>query len=829
MQNIMGFTPRAQKIVNIFAHQEARRLSFSEVLPEHIFLGLLRDSDSIAVKVLRFLGVDLNDIKREVEISLKNKSSNMLILGSIPFSERFNYVIELAKEESETIGHNYVGTEHLLLGIAAEDSDEAIIPILLKNRGVELTLLREVVMRFAEQGEILTEKSTKSHKTPFLDKYSRDLTLMARKNLLDPVIGRDNEIQRVIQVLSRRQKNNPILIGEAGVGKTAIVEGLAQLIVMGMVPNRLKNKRIMLLDIGMVVAGTKYRGEFEERMKNIIKEAEECDDIILFIDEIHTILGAGNSEGALDASNMLKPVLARGDIKCIGATTFDEYRKKIEKDKALTRRFQPIIVNEPDIEDTIKILNHLKLKYEEYHNVEYTDEAISLAAYLSSRYITDRKLPDKAIDLIDEAGAYWSSRAEKPKNLLDIELEIRKLEDYKKKFINDQSYEEAAEIRDKIKNLKLSYQKELKSWEKTPYYKKVVIGRREIEEVLSFITNIPIATLDRSFDRKKYIHMEEELKKVIIGQDYAIKVLSNAMKKNIAGIRKGNKPIGSFIFLGPTGVGKTALAKALAKFMFGSEDDLIQLDMSEYMEKFQISRIIGAPPGYVGYESGGLLTERIRRRPYSVVLFDEIEKAHPDIYNILLQILDEGKLTDSFGNTVNFKNTVIIITSNIGTEKIFNKERLGFLSEEQKFEREKDLFLSEIKKFFKPELINRIDEIVIFNQLNREYLVAIVDKLIKELNESLSINNIQLDVDEKVKEFIVENSYEEKYGARSLIRGINKFIEIPATDYLLSILQDEAAEKMNIIRVFLEDGKINFSIEKEKSKKRRKKTEKTSV
>jgi len=834
MDNFIGFTPRAQKMINIFAHQEARRLSFSTVLPEHLFLALLRDGEGLAVKVLKFLGVDLDEIRREVESSLRTRASNVFILGSIPLSVRFKNVIEIAKQESMNLGHNYVGTEHLLLAIAAEENIESIIPVFLKNREIGLELLRQVVIKLVGYGEVSEDKiqKKKQAKTPFLDKFAKNLTYLASQKLLDPVIGREKEVQRVIQVLCRRQKNNPILIGEAGVGKTAIVEKLAQLIFMNMVPEKLRNKRIMLLDIGLIVAGTKYRGEFEERMKNIIKEVEDSDDVILFIDEIHTIFGAGNSDGALDASNMLKPALARSGFRCIGATTFDEYRKKIEKDKALLRRFQPVVVNEPSVEDTINILLNIKSKYEEYHNVEYTPEAISLAVHLSNRYIVDRRLPDKAIDLIDEAGAYWSSRAgEKPKNLFDLEFEIKRLEEEKKNFINHQLYDEAAEIRDKIKELRAIYNTELKSWQKNSNVKKVIIGKKEIEEVLSFITNVPVSILDRGVDKNKYLNMEEELKKVIIGQDYAIKVLSNAIKKNVAGIRKGNRPIGSFIFLGPTGVGKTALAKALAKFMFGSENDLIQLDMSEYMEKFQVSRIIGAPPGYVGYEAGGILTEKIKRKPYSVVLFDEIEKAHPDVFNILLQILDEGRLTDSFGNVVDFRNTVIIITSNIGTESFFNKERLGFLVDERRNENEREIFISEIKKFFRPELINRIDEIVIFNKLDKDMLFGIVNKLLSELNEVLILNRIYLNVSDDVKRFVIENGYEEKYGARSLIRAINRFIEIPATDYLLSYMDGELKEELVEIKVFLEENEIRFLIVQEKKgkspKKSKKKEEKT--
>ncbi|MGC8764972.1 MAG: ATP-dependent Clp protease ATP-binding subunit [Brevinematia bacterium] len=822
-----AFTPRAQKILDILSYQEARRLSCPSVLPEHLFLALIREGDGIGIKALRNLGIDIEDLKREVETTIRSRISQNFILGSIPLSNRFLNVVELAKQEAEEIGHNYVGTEHLLLGIFAENDDEAVLPVFLENRGIDLPMLRQAIIKIVGYGDFFVANkipSKKNVKTPFLDKFSRNLTLMASQNLLDPVVGRESELQRLIQILSRRQKNNPILIGEAGVGKTAIVEGLAQLIVMGMVPDKLKNKRIMLLDMGLIVAGTKYRGEFEERLKNLIKEVEDSEDVIVFIDEIHTILGAGNSDGALDASNMLKPALARGSFHCIGATTFDEYRRKIEKDKALLRRFQPVIINEPSIEETIKILSQLKVKYEDYHNVSFTKEAISTIVHLSSRFLPERRLPDKAIDLMDEAGAYWGSRQEeKPKEIVKIELKLKQLEEDKKLFVKYQNFGQAAFFRDEIERLKAQYYNLLKKWHKNNIKsRRIELGRKEIEDVVSFITGLPVSVIDRGVDRNKYLSIEEELKKSILGQDYAIKVLSDAIKKSVAGIRKVNKPIGSFVFLGPTGVGKTALAKALAKFMFGSENELIQLDMSEYMEKFQVSKIIGAPPGYVGYESGGILTEKVRRKPYSVVLFDEIEKAHPDIYNILLQILEEGRLSDSLGNIVDFKNTVIILTSNIGTEKFYGRERPGFLSGRTEMENN-EFFISELKKIFKIELINRIDEIVIFNRLGREVLISIAGKMINELNDTLILNGLYLDVGDDVKNYIVENGYDKKYGARSLLRAINKFIEIPFTDYLFSLGSDIFSENSRkSVKVYLEGGEVKFLLEGYKTKKAKK-------
>ncbi len=821
MNDFTGFTPRAQKVITILAQQEARRLFNDQVLPEHLFLGILREVDSAGIRALVYLGLDLDDIKRELEMILRSKSTNTLTLGGIPPSTRFKNVIDLCKQESKIIGHNYIGSEHILLGLLAEEDPDALIPIIFANRNIDIHFMRQAVIKTVGYGEInVTKVKKKQIKTQFLDRFSKNLTQMAQQGKLDPVIGRGNEIKRIVQVLCRRQKNNPILIGEPGVGKTAIIEGLAQLISNNTIPDKLIDRRIMLLDLGLVVAGTKYRGEFEERMKNIIKEAEDSEDVILFIDEIHTILGAGNAEGALDASNMLKPALARGSIRCIGATTFDEYRKRIERDKALLRRFQPIIVNEPTIEETIEILSKIKIKYEQYHNVSYTDRAIIAAVKLAHRYVTDRKLPDKAIDLIDEAGAFCGISLDgKPEELLKVENEINHLEDKKNHLVKSQVYEKAAYIRDKIKELRGVYEQAKTQWLNANKKDKVIIDQKDIELVLSSITNIPMNRLDDENNKKRFLNINEALKKTIKGQKEAIETVSNAIKKSIVGLKKIGKPISSLIFIGPTGVGKTALAKALAQFIFGSEEDLIRVDMSEYMEKFNVSKLVGAPPGYVGHESGGELTERIRRKPYSVILFDELEKAHPDVFNMLLQILDEGFITDSLGNKVDFRNSIIILTSNLGTDKLANKGNLGFSDMTASQEKNKEFLYSELRQYFKPEFLNRIDDIVIFNPLDESILIEIFDKMIEDLNENLSLKGIKFKISQDAKNLIISEGYESKYGARSLSRAISKFIEVPSTELLLkeNINTDELKSPVEI-KISLKNKKIILSLSNKKIK-----------
>ena len=815
MHDFTGFTPRAQKVVQILSQQEARRLFSDELAPEHVFLGLIRETEGAGVRALLSLGLDIEDLRREVESTLKSKSGNTLTLGGIPVSQRIKAVMDLAREEARMIGHSYVGTEHLLLGILAEDNPQAIVPFIFESRGVDINQLRQTVIKTVGYGELKNiHRKKKNVKTPFLDKFSRDITQLAREGKLDPVIGRVTEIKRVMQVLSRRQKNNPILIGEPGVGKTAIVEGIAQMVVNNMVPEKLMDKRILLLDLGLMVAGTKYRGEFEERMKNIIKETEEADDVILFIDEIHTILGAGNAEGALDASNMLKPALARGQIRTIGATTFDEYKKRIEKDKALARRFQAIVVEEPSIEETEEILLRIKYKYEKFHNVEYTDRAVRTAVRLAHRYISERKLPDKAIDVIDEAGANASSAlANKPEKLIVLEKEIAVLEQAKNTQVKGQNYEQAASLRDKIRIKKEAYHKLKMDWLASSRREKVIIDQQEIEMIVSSMTNIPVSRIDDGSKKERYLHIEKELESSVKGQEEAIKVIADAIRKGAVGLRDMRRPISNFIFLGPTGVGKTELAKSLARFIFGSEEALIRVDMSEYMERFNVSRLIGSPPGYVGHESGGELTEKIRRKPYAVILFDEIEKANPDVFNMFLQILDEGQLTDSLGNKVNFRNTIIIFTSNIGTRNLTQRGALGFSDAQNAMEQKREAVIDELKATMRPEFINRIDEIVVFNSLEGKVLDRIFDKMIREINNSLRVQGIYFKPNKRVRDFVIKEGFDAKYGARSIRRAISRMIEIPASEKILSeasVFDPEIAEME--IGLTVRKNKIDFNI-----------------
>lgn len=824
MHDFTGFTPRAQKVVSILAQQEVRRLFSDELTPEHIFLGLLRENDGAGVRALKSVGMNIRDIKQDIEFEMKRRSGNTLTLGGIPISKRVRDILEISRNEANRIGHNYVGTEHLLLGVFAEENSEAVAPLILDKYGIEIELVRQAVVRTVGYGKVdkWTEagKKREKTKTPFLDKFARDITLMAANGELDAVIGREKEIQRLVQILSRRQKNNPILIGDPGVGKTAIVEGIALKIAENIAPPRLIESRILLLDMGLMVAGTKYRGEFEERMKNVIKEAEHSSNIILFIDEIHTILGAGNAEGALDASNMLKPALARGSIRCIGATTYDEYKKRIEKDKALVRRFQPIIIEEPSVEETIDIIGKIKSYYEDFHNVTYTDNAVRAAVRLAHRYIQDRKLPDKAIDIIDEAGAsIGSTIADKPESLLKLEKIIETMTKEKYIQVKEQKYETAAKLRDDLKKFKNEYEIAREKWLNASDKKRVIIDQKDIERVLSGITNIPIHRMDDGNNKRRFLQTKNELLNYVQGQDEAVELVANAIKKSAVGIRDIKKPISSFIFLGPTGVGKTELAKSVARFMFGTEDSLIRIDMSEYMEKFNVSRLLGSPPGYVGHESGGELTEKVRRKPYSVVLFDEIEKANPDVFNMFLQILDEGTITDSLSNKVDFTNAIIIFTSNIGTERLSYKGNLGFADSNNTEQIKKDYVLSELKKHLRPEFLNRIDEIVVFNSLTKKNLETIFDKMINEINTNLAVHGYKFTVSTNARKHIIDIGFDKKYGARSLRRAISRMIETPVSDEILQSNEHIDTETQILqISVGLKKDKINFRFKTIKKK-----------
>ncbi len=801
------FTERAKLVLKI-AREEALRFMTGYIRTEHLLLGIAKLREGVASIVLSNLGIDFDELIRKIE-SIASSSRDLIAMTDekiIPYDEYASNALTYALEESRRLGHNYVGTEHLLLGILRER--RGLGSQILLSMGLDMTSVRDEVINVSGKKSRQNNFQTKN-----LDNFSVDLTQLAREGKLDPVIGRENEIERIIHVLARRRKNNPVLIGEPGVGKTAIVEGLAQRIANKNVPDVLVEKRVLQLDIAAIVAGTKYRGQFEERMKSIIVEAVKAPDVILFIDELHTVIGAGSAEGSLDASSMLKPVLARGEIQIIGATTFDEYRKYIEKDGALERRFQPVMVDEPSVEETINILKGLSSKYAVFHGVKYTEEALELAARLSDRYITDRYLPDKAIDVIDEAGAMVKLAASNVSDDL-IERyrnELDRIRTLKRLALEHQEYEQAARLRDREREItrKIALRK------KTiiENMRNLTVTPDHIMYIVSKWTGIPLNRMDVE-EGKRLLQMEKALKEKIIGQDEAIHALARAIRRSKAGIKDPHRPIGSFIFLGPTGVGKTALAKALAEFLFGETDALIQIDMSEYMEKFSVSRLIGAPPGYVGYEEGGQLTERVRRRPYSVVLFDEFEKAHPDIFNILLQILEEGVVTDSVGRKVNFRETVIILTSNIGT-RFLNKARgLGFSSEPSELSPMKirEYLSDELKRIVPPELLNRIDDIIIFNPLGRDELRSIVDVMIGELKDRLAEKRISIELSTYVKDFLIDKGYNPQYGARPLRRAIRRYIEDPLSE---AILAGKIKEGDTILAV-LEKGQIQFIPTKEK-------------
>ena len=779
------FTDRVRRVI-YYARDEANRLQHDYIGTEHLLLGIVREGEGIAAKVLGKLDLDFEQIQQAVESMVKSSGSS-LIVGEIPFTPRAKRVLELAIDEARQLGHNYVGTEHLLLGLIREG--EGVAAQVLSELGVDRKRVREEVLRLLGPSATMKARKTKKEKseTQNLDQFGRDLTQLARENKLDPIIGREAEIERVIQVLSRRKKNNPILIGEPGVGKTAIAEGLAQQIVENKVPEILKDKRICTLDLASVVAGTKYRGQFEERLKSIINEIREAEDVIIFIDEVHTIVGAGGAEGAIDASNMLKPALSRGELQCIGATTLDEFRKHIEKDGALERRFQPILINPPTEDETVKIIFGLRDKYEAHHRVKISDDAVRAAVYFSQRYIHNRFLPDKAIDLIDEAG----SRARlgvvtAPTELQDLEAQIEVLCREKESAIQAQEFEKAASFRDKEKDMRKKLQDMRKTWNETKQVKETIVSAADIARVVASMTGIPVSEVEQE-ETDKLLRLEEEMRKRVVGQEEAVQVLAKAVRRNRAGLRDPRRPIGSFIFLGPTGVGKTELARALSQVMFETDEALLRLDMSEYMEKFSVSRLIGAPPGYVGYDEGGQLTEKIRRKPYTVILFDEIEKAHPDVFNILLQVMDDGALTDNYGRRVDFRNTVLIMTSNVGTLEAKVGRGLGFALDgtDSMYKTMKGKLLENLKKSFNPEFLNRLDEIVIFKPLDRQDMVAIVEIMLRDFIKRLKSFDLRVEFNDESKRFLMEKGFDPALGARPLRRAIQRFVEDPLSELLL--------------------------------------------
>ncbi|WIG60525.1 MAG: ATP-dependent Clp protease, ATP-binding subunit ClpC [Ktedonobacterales bacterium] len=783
------FTERARKVLSL-AQEEAQRFNHNYIGTEHLLLGLVREGDGVAAKVLSNLGVELNKVRSAVEFIIGR--GDRIVLGDIGLTPRAKKVIELAVDEARRLNHHYIGTEHLLLGLVREG--EGIAAGVLESLGVNLEKVRTQTIQVLNQsggghGETAREKHSK---TPTIDQMGIDLTAQARTSKLDPIIGREKEIERVIQILSRRQKNNPALIGEPGVGKTAIVEGLAQRIVSGEVPETLAGKRLLTLDVGSLVAGTKYRGEFEERLKKIIEEIRSSQDCVIFIDEVHTLVGAGAAEGAVDAANILKPALSRGELQCIGATTLDEYRKYIEKDAALQRRFQEVIVRESTVEETVQILKGIRERYEQHHRLIISDDALKAAAEMGSRYITDRFLPDKAIDLIDEAASrVRMQRSLAPLNLKEASRGLEAVLREKDAAIQNQDYQAAAELRDREVKLRERIAKLEAGWHRDQGNEKPTVGEEDIAQIVSMWTGIPVMRIAQE-ESARLLEMEGALHKRVIGQDEAIDTISRAVRRARAGLKDPKRPIGSFIFMGPTGVGKSELAKALAEFMFGSEDALIKIDMSEFMERHAAARLVGAPPGYVGYEEGGQLTEAVRRKSYSVILLDEIEKAHPDVFNMLLQILEDGKLTDAKGRTVDFRNTIVIMTSNVGASLLNREAAIGFMHSNDKdkqaqaeYDRMRDKVLGELKNTFKPEFLNRIDAIMVFHSLRQEHVRQIVDLMLSRVRVQLTEQQVELLVPDDAKDFLVTKGYDPQYGARPLRRTIQNLVEDPLAEGLL--------------------------------------------
>ena len=778
------FTERVKKVM-MLAREESQRLGHDYVGTEHLLLGLIKEGEGVAITVLTNLGLDPETIKQSVEDAVAQTGGQML-MGQAPFTPKAKEILDLATKEAKEMKVAYVGTEHLLLALT-KDRDGVAAQI-LTALGADYKTIKDEILAVITGGDKAGQSKDKKSKTPFLDHFGRDLTKLARENQLDPVIGREKEIERVSQVLSRRKKNNPVLIGEPGVGKTAIAEGLAQKIVAKEVPHVLENRRIVTLDMGGIVAGTKYRGQFEERIKAIMNELIQNREVIIFIDELHTIVGAGSAEGTLDASNLFKPALSRGELQCIGATTLDEYRKYIEKDGALERRFQTIMIDPPTAEDTVKILKGLRSKYEEHHRVRFPDQTIETAVAMAERYLHDRYQPDKSLDVIDEAGSRVRlSRVSVPKEIKALEAQISQVGAQKEAAVNEQKFEEAANLRDSERHLHEKLALERKKWEQSRENDVIEVTEEDVAHVVSNMTGIPVFRLAKN-ESEKLLHMEEELGKRVVGQSTAIGAVSRAIRRSRSGLKDPDRPIGSFVFLGPTGVGKTELGKALAAYLFEDEDAAIIIDMSEFMEKFAVSRLVGAPPGYVGYEEGGQLTEKVRRKPYSVILLDEIEKAHPDVFNMLLQVLDDGRLTDSYGRKIDFRNTILIMTSNLGSRDIGSVSNFGFSSREGLVSRsEMETAINrELKRAFNPEFLNRIDEVVIFNTLTHEDILKIIDILINDVKKRIADRRLDVELSFEAKKFLAEKGYDPTLGARPLKRTIQKYLEDPLSEEILS-------------------------------------------